>query len=69
MRLRYEVALDYEVAGEGSDFIFNVQAARTAQQTVVSESLALSQAVPMQEHSVGMSRLLRLRALRGPLHL
>lgn len=71
MRLRYEVDLDYDVVQAGGDFIFNVQAARTAQQSVVEEHLSISQGVPVQESSTapGAGRFLRLRALQGPLQL
>jgi transglutaminase-like putative cysteine protease len=69
--LHYEVELGYEVLSAGSDFIFNVQAARTRQQEVLRESLAVSQQVPLQEQfdpTTG-GRLLRLRADAAPLTL
>jgi len=43
IRLRYEVELAYQVNSDGADFIFNVQAAQTAQQPVFEESLFISQ--------------------------
>lgn len=69
VRLRYEVQLHYEVHSAGSDFIFNIQAARTPQQCVFEESLGVSQPVGMQEHVDPGShgRYLRLRADRGAL--
>jgi transglutaminase-like putative cysteine protease len=71
IRLRYGVELDYEVRAGGADFIFNVQAARTARQAVVAESLALSQCVATREWTdpVSGGRLLRLQAFPGPLRL
>ena len=71
LRLRYEVELAYDVQTAGSDFIFNVQAARTKQQMVVEESLGVSQLVPLQEYvdPVTHGRWLRLRAFQGPLTL
>lgn len=71
VRLKYSVDLDYEVRTAGSDFIFNVQAARTRQQWVIEERLELSQQVlpqPYTDPATG-TRLLRLRAEVGPLRL
>jgi transglutaminase-like putative cysteine protease len=69
MRLRYEVELPYQVLASGTDFIFNIQAARTPQQMVVQEDLSVSQQVPLQEYTdpVGGGRFLRLRAWPGQL--
>jgi transglutaminase-like putative cysteine protease len=71
VRLQYEVELTYAVRGTGSDFIFNVQAARTAQQQVLEERLSVSQWVPLQEYTdpATNGRFLRLRAFSGPLTL
>ena len=71
MRLRYEVALHYQVQSDGADFLFNLQADHTSQQTVLSESLVVSQAVPLQNLRLasGAPRVLRLRAAAGPLDL
>ncbi len=69
--MAFEVHLDYQVNTAGADFIFNIQAARTARQRVVSESLFISQAVPRHEDvepTVG-GRFLRLRADAGPLQV
>ncbi|HSV44465.1 MAG TPA: transglutaminase family protein [Ramlibacter sp.] len=71
LSLRYEVDLDYQVNTPGADFIFNVQAARTRRQRLVSESLTVSQVLPMREDvdpATG-GRFLRLRANAGPLRL
>jgi transglutaminase-like putative cysteine protease len=71
MRLRYEVELSYFVRTGGADFIFNVQAARTQRQQVLSEDLRVSQAVPLQEYTdpATAGRFLRLRAFAGELTL
>ena len=45
VRIRYSVALRYELAGK-SDFLLNVHAASTPRQQVVEESFALSPEVP-----------------------
>jgi transglutaminase-like putative cysteine protease len=70
-RLAYEVELSYLVQAAGCDFIFNVQAARTAQQLVLSEELSLTPGIATQEyidpHTQG--RFLRLRADAGELSL
>ena len=67
--LAYSVELSYDVRQSGADFIFNIQAASTAQQRVVHESLAISQVVPLKEYvdpATG-ARVLRLRAQQGQL--
>lgn len=71
VRLKYSVDLDYEVRASGTDFIFNVEAARTRHQLLLRERLELSQNLPLQHYtdpSTG-TRYLRLRAEFGPLHL
>ena len=67
VRLQYRVELRYQVNSPGSDFIFNVQAARTARQLVLSESLHVNQNVPLQEYCDPSTsgRFLRLRAASG----
>lgn len=45
VRLKFSIGLDYQINSPGCDFIFNIHAAQTAHQTVVSESLAISQQV------------------------
>lgn len=71
IRLRYEVELTYQVRATGADFIFNVQAARTARQQVLWESLTTSQYVSMNEYCdpASAGRFLRLRAHAGELVL
>lgn len=71
VRLHYEVELSYLVQAAGADFIFNVQAARTARQAVLAEDLRISQPVLLQEHTDPATggRFLRLRAFAGELAL
>ena len=71
VRIELQVELNYQVGDQGADFIFNVEAARTACQTVAAETLTISQSVPTQHSSdaVTGNRTLRLRALPGPLML
>ncbi|GAA4339037.1 transglutaminase family protein [Variovorax defluvii] len=72
IRLQYQVELDYEVrTPAGADFIFNVHAAHTEQQTVVEEHLALSQPVipDVATDPATHTRFMRLHADQGTLHL
>lgn len=71
IRLGFSIALHYDVAAPGADFIFNVQPALTRQQHLVEEHLTLSQPVLAQAHvdAGSRSRYLRLQALPGPLQL
>lgn len=71
VRLHYSVELRYDVLSAGSDFIFNVQAARTRHQHVVQEKLDISQQVLLQAHTDNATRArhLRLRAQAGPLSI
>jgi len=68
-RLRLSIALQYEVLGQPADFIFNLQAAHTAHQELLSETLLVSQAVATAFHEDPRlhHRTARLRALPGPL--
>lgn len=72
IRLQYQVELAYEIRSPaGADFIFNVHAARTPQQTVDDEQLVLSQAVTpdVATDSATATRFMRLHANQGQLHL
>lgn len=72
VRIHFSLCLQYQVrSSPGADFIFNIQAAHTRQQTVVREDLLVSQRVPLMSHTdpVTHSRLLRLSALPGPLEV
>ena len=71
VRLKFSIELSYEVLDLTSDFIFNIHAAKTSCQTVVSESLAINQPLEPEIYSdaaTGM-RHFRLQAQQGPLHL
>ena len=69
VRLKFSIALQYDIDAPGSDFIFNIHAAQTAHQTVVSETHGISQAlVPnLYTDPVTHTRYLRLKAFAGPL--
>ena len=71
VRLEFSTQLAYEVMPPGADFIFNIQAAYTSRQTVVTESLEISQNVQTSAYidPATQSRYLRLRADGGPLSL
>ena len=45
-RFQFSIELQYDIAPPGSDFVFNIHAAQTEQQTVIAESLRLSQPLP-----------------------
>lgn len=64
MRLSYSVELAYDVNQPGADFIFNIQAARTARQAVLQESLTVEPPLPVAQYTdpATATRLLRLRA-------
>ena len=67
LRLELSTELGYEILEPGCDFIFNIQAAYTPRQFVVSESLHLSQNVATSSYidPATQSRFLRLRAGQG----
>ena len=69
VRLQFSVELSYQITQPGSDFIFNIQAAQTGHQTVISESLMVSQNLPLSPYTdpVTHTRFLRLKADQGPL--
>ena len=71
VRLQFSIELHYEIDQPGCDFIFSIHAAQTAQQTVVNESLSLSQALTPNLYTdpVTHTRYLRLKAFAGPLTL
>jgi transglutaminase-like putative cysteine protease len=69
IRLKFSIDLRYEIADFASDFIFNIHAAHTRCQTVVTEALQLSQPVTpvvFVDPTYG-SRYMRLRAEPGVL--
>lgn len=68
-RLRLSIALDYDIAPPGCDFIFNIHAAQTDRQRVVDEALRISQDVPwrVEVDPNTRNRHLRLSGRPGPL--
>lgn len=71
IRMRLSLALSFEVATPGSDFIFNLHAAHTPRQIVLEETLMVNQAVlrTVEADSVTGNRYLRLRAAAGILEV
>ena len=71
VRLQFSVELNYTVSSPGGDFIFNIHAAHTPQQTLVNESLAINQPVHhyIDTEPVSRNRYLRLRAQTGYLNV
>jgi transglutaminase-like putative cysteine protease len=69
VRLKFSIELNYDITAPGCDFIFNIQAAQTGHQTVVSESLGISQVLSPTCYTdpVTHTRFLRLKAFAGPL--
>ncbi len=69
LRLQFSIELNYDVAPPAADFVFNIHAAQTAQQTVVSENLVISQPVAssVDTDPATRNRYLRLQAQPGPL--
>ena len=69
VRLQFSVQLAYDVLDESSDFIFNIQAARTQCQTVVDEHLAISQPIAPVCYTdpVNGNRMMRVQASQGSL--
>jgi transglutaminase-like putative cysteine protease len=67
LRLKFSIELNYEIDPSGCDFIFSIHAAKTLHQTVVSESLNVSQSLPSNVYTDPMThtRFLRLKALAG----
>jgi len=71
IRLQFSINLSYQVLCQPADFIFNIHAAPTTRQTIVSESLSISQPVPstINYDPILHHRLLRLRANPGLLQI
>jgi len=70
VRLHFSVRLAYDVIDPAADFIFNIHAARTSCQRIVSERLAIGQdLVPLLDGDAAGNRLMRLRARQGPLQV
>ncbi|OWQ85660.1 hypothetical protein CDN99_21500 [Roseateles aquatilis] len=71
IRLDLHVELDYQIEAPHGDFLFNIQPARTAAQTVSDERLSFVPAVPWRSETVPgtTNRLIRVQAPPGTLHL
>jgi transglutaminase-like putative cysteine protease len=69
IRLRIALELAYDIAGPGCDFVFNIHAAPTQRQRVLTETLNLSQALQptVETDPQTGNRYLRVKALPGPL--
>lgn len=69
VRLKFSIELNYEIDPPGCDFIFSIHAAQTRHQTVVSESLGISQNLlpNLSIDPCTHTRFLRLQAFAGPL--
>lgn len=69
VRLEFSIELAYQVADAGCDFVFNIHAAQTPQQRVVSETLGISQVLQPDIYTdpVSHNRYLRFHAAPGPL--
>jgi transglutaminase-like putative cysteine protease len=69
IRLKFSIALQYEIADYASDFILNIHAAQTRCQSVATEQLHLSQPIRPVIYTDPMygTRYMRLRAEPGPL--
>ena len=71
VRIQFAIDLHYELSFQGADFVFNIHAAKTAAQSIVSEQLTISQQVPhtIQADPATCTRYLRLTGAPGPLHI
>ena len=71
IRLKLSIELDYQIAAPGSDFIFNIHAARTNRQQVLDESLTLNQnlAYTVDTDPLTLNRYLRMSAEPGLLRV
>jgi transglutaminase-like putative cysteine protease len=70
-RIDLHIELNYDIVSPDVDFIFNIHAAHTPSQTIVSERLAVSQAVDCHvwTEPVSGNRSMRLTAIAGVLRL
>jgi hypothetical protein len=69
VRLKFRIELKYEIADHPSDFIFNVHAAETRRQSMVTENFLVSQPVDVSLFTdpAHGNRYARLRANPGSL--
>ena len=71
IRIQLQLDLSYEIDAYGADFVFNIHAAHTPSQSLLYESLVLSQPVPAHIHTDPFTgnRYMRLRAMPGELRV
>lgn len=71
VRIQFAIDLQYELNYPGADFVFNIHAAKTAAQSIVSEQLQISQTAltTIQTDPTTYASYLRLTAAPGPLHI
>ena len=71
VRMKFSIDLDYQIDQPGCDFIFSIHAAQTPHQSVVCESLEISQALPPNLYTdpATHTRFLRLKAFGGALRV
>ena len=69
IRLSFNIQLAYEIVDSPADFVFNIHAAKTSRQQIVSEELTVNQrvAVDISIDPATANRYARLRANPGPL--
>ena len=69
VRLKFDIELNYEVIGINTDFIFNIHAALTTHQAIVSEQLHLSREMTplIYTDTYSGTRYIRLHVSPGPL--
>lgn len=69
IRLKFSIDLNYEIANQASDFIFNIHAAHTGHQRVVAESLDITPSLipAVYPDAANGARYMRLKADPGHL--
>ena len=71
VRIQFAIDLNYALNSPGADFVFNIHAAQTASQHIVSENLQINpQIIPaIQTEPQTCARFLRVNVTNGPLHV
>jgi hypothetical protein len=71
IHIAISIQLNYDIDPPGSDFIFNIHAAMTPQQTLISEQLHVSQGVDIAMHAdqLNHNRVMRFSANAGALQV
>ena len=60
VRLKLSLELNYEIQGQGSDFIFNIHNAHTRHQRVSDEHLELSQSIATDIYTDPATQIVKL---------